>query len=72
MVQTGDARDGALPAFDAVILAGGQAKRLGGVDKPGLVVGRAPMAVSVTAAAVAAGARRVVLVGPARAALRPT
>ena len=26
-------------AFDAVVLAGGRGTRLGGVDKPGLIVG---------------------------------
>lgn len=52
------------PAFDALILAGGQARRLGGQDKPGLdingttLIGRAARAV--------ARAERVVLVGPAR------
>jgi molybdopterin-guanine dinucleotide biosynthesis protein A len=50
-----------------VILAGGRGTRLGGVDKPGLIVGSATMAAAVTSAAAAAGARRVVLVGPARA-----
>jgi molybdenum cofactor guanylyltransferase len=62
-------RAATLPAFDAVVLAGGRAERLGGVDKPGLVVGTATMAATVTRAAVAAGARRVVLVGPPRAEL---
>jgi len=52
--------------LDAIILAGGRAARLGGADKPGLVVGEQPMAVAVARAAVTAGARRVVLVGPAR------
>jgi molybdopterin-guanine dinucleotide biosynthesis protein A len=54
------------PEFDAVILAGGRGARLGGADKPGLVVGAATMAATVAAAAVAAGARRVILVGPDR------
>jgi molybdenum cofactor guanylyltransferase len=54
------------PDFDAVILAGGRARRLGGADKPGLVIGTTTMAAAVTAAAAAAGARRVVLVGPPR------
>jgi molybdopterin-guanine dinucleotide biosynthesis protein A len=56
-----------LPDFDAVILAGGRAARMGGVDKPGLVVGSSTMAVAVMRAVVAAGAARVVMVGPARA-----
>ncbi|GAA4524730.1 MULTISPECIES: molybdenum cofactor guanylyltransferase [Nonomuraea] len=51
--------------FDAVILAGGRAERLGGVDKPGLEVGGTPMVGNVAAAAREAG--RVVIVGPARA-----
>jgi molybdenum cofactor guanylyltransferase len=55
-----------LPEFDAVILAGGRAARLGGVDKPGLVVGSQTMAAAVTSAAAAAGARRAILVGPER------
>jgi molybdopterin-guanine dinucleotide biosynthesis protein A len=57
------------PEFDAVILAGGGAERLGGADKPGLVVGTVTMAAAVTHAAAAAGAWRVILVGPARAGL---
>jgi molybdenum cofactor guanylyltransferase len=54
------------PELDVVILAGGRGQRLGGVDKPGLVVGTATMVGTVARAAVAAGARRVILVGPAR------
>lgn len=50
--------------FDAVILAGGRAERLGGVDKPGLEVGGTPMIRNVVAAV--RGARRVVVVGPPR------
>jgi molybdenum cofactor guanylyltransferase len=67
--QAGPGQAATLPAFDAIVLAGGRAERLGGVDKPGLVVGTATMAATVTRAAVAAGARRVVLVGPPRAEL---
>jgi molybdopterin-guanine dinucleotide biosynthesis protein A len=52
--------------FDAIMLAGGRAARLGGADKPGLVVAGATMAASVAAAATAAGARAVIVVGPAR------
>jgi molybdenum cofactor guanylyltransferase len=62
----GGAGDGR-PDFDAVILAGGRGTRLGGADKPGLTVGSSTMAASVASAAVAAGAGRVVLVGPPRA-----
>jgi molybdopterin-guanine dinucleotide biosynthesis protein A len=55
------------PAFDAVILAGGAGSRLDGADKPALIVGDQPMLVSVAAAAATAGARRIIVVGPARA-----
>jgi molybdenum cofactor guanylyltransferase len=55
-----------LPEFDAIILAGGRGSRLGGADKPGLMVGGTTLAEAVTAAAAGAGAGRVVLVGPAR------
>jgi molybdopterin-guanine dinucleotide biosynthesis protein A len=55
------------PDFDAVILAGGKATRMGGLDKPALEVGGRPLLVSVARAAAAAGAGRVVVVGPARA-----
>ena len=52
------------PTFDAVVLAGGRARRLGGVDKPALPVRGQPL---VTAALQAVtGAGRVVLVGPDR------
>jgi len=50
--------------YDAVILAGGAARRLGGVDKPGALVGGRPLIVTVTAAVPAAG--RLVIVGPPR------
>ena len=53
-------------AFDAVVLAGGRASRLGGTDKPGLVVGARTLLASVVAAADSAGAQRIVVVGPAR------
>jgi molybdopterin-guanine dinucleotide biosynthesis protein A len=59
----------ALP-FAAVILAGGRASRLGGTDKPGQLVGGRTLAAAVVAAAVEAGARRIVLVGPPRPELR--
>jgi molybdopterin-guanine dinucleotide biosynthesis protein A len=58
-----------LPGFDVIILAGGRGTRLGGADKPGLVVGPSTMAAAVAAAAAAAGARQAVLVGPPRAEL---
>jgi choline kinase len=42
--------------FDAIILAGGRGTRMGGADKPGLVVGGQTLLSSVLAAAAAAGA----------------
>ena len=48
------------------MLAGGRASRLGGTDKPGLVVGARTLLASVVAAADSAGAQRIVVVGPAR------
>lgn len=57
-------------AFDAVILAGGRGTRLGGADKPGLVVGRRTLLGSVVSAVTEAGASRVVVVGPERPATR--
>ncbi|PZS05531.1 MAG: molybdenum cofactor guanylyltransferase [Pseudonocardiales bacterium] len=53
------------PAYDAVLLAGGAARRLGGADKPGLDVGGRSLAARVAAAA--SGAGRLILVGPPRA-----
>jgi molybdopterin-guanine dinucleotide biosynthesis protein A len=54
------------PSFGIIILAGGRARRLGGRDKPGLVVGAGSLIASVVRAGTAAGARRVVVVGPPR------
>ena len=48
------------------MLAGGRGSRLGGADKPAVLVGERSLVASVMAAAAAAGARRVVVVGPAR------
>ena len=48
------------------MLAGGRASRLGGADKPALVVGERSLLASVIAAAAEAGAREVVVVGPPR------
>jgi molybdopterin-guanine dinucleotide biosynthesis protein A len=56
--------------FDAVILAGGRARRLGGVDKPGLTVGGRTLAEAVVSAV--AGAEAVIVVGPERSDLRGT
>jgi molybdopterin-guanine dinucleotide biosynthesis protein A len=55
--------------YDAIVLAGGSARRLGGVDKPGLVVGAGTLLDRVVAAVSAAA--RVVVVGPARTTSRP-
>jgi molybdopterin-guanine dinucleotide biosynthesis protein A len=55
--------------FDAVVLAGGSARRLGGVDKPALVVGDRSLLDRVLAAVV--DASRVVVVGPVRTTDRP-
>ncbi|HEX5288083.1 MAG TPA: NTP transferase domain-containing protein [Streptosporangiaceae bacterium] len=56
----------ARPSFDVIILAGGRGVRLGGADKPGLVVGSSTMAATAARAAATAGARRIILVGPDR------
>ena len=52
--------------FDTVILAGGRASRMGGADKPALLVGDQPMVVSVARAAAEAGTRQLIIVGPRR------
>jgi molybdopterin-guanine dinucleotide biosynthesis protein A len=51
-------------AYDAVILAGGRAERLGGRDKPGLRVGGRTLLERVAGAV--RGARRIIIVGPER------
>jgi molybdenum cofactor guanylyltransferase len=50
--------------YDAVVLAGGGARRLSGADKPGLIVGGRSLVAWVGTAVATAG--RLVLVGPAR------
>ena len=55
---------GRVGAPDAVVLSGGRAARLGGVDKPRLTVGGESLLAGVIAAAAAAGAARIVVVGP--------
>ncbi len=55
--------------FDAVVLAGGEARRLGGQDKPALEVGGRTMLDAVVAAC--AGAQTTVVVGPERPVSRP-
>ena len=52
--------------FGIIILAGGRATRLGGADKPGLVIGGRALLAAVVAAGTEAGAQRVVVVGPDR------
>ncbi|WP_413808381.1 NTP transferase domain-containing protein [Streptomyces sp. OE57] len=56
-------------AYDAVILAGGAARRLGGVDKPALRVGGRALLDRVLDACRDAG--RIVVVGPRRPTARP-
>jgi molybdopterin-guanine dinucleotide biosynthesis protein A len=55
--------------FDAIVLAGGAARRLGGVDKPMLDVDGAPLLARVLAAVAAARVR--VVVGPRRSLVGP-
>ncbi|GAA2730654.1 NTP transferase domain-containing protein [Actinocorallia aurantiaca] len=50
--------------YDAVILAGGAARRFGGGDKPGAKVGGTPLVVRVASAV--RGAGRTIVVGPER------
>ena len=50
--------------FGMIVLAGGRAARLGGADKPGLVVGGRTLLAAVLAAGAGAGARPVIVVGP--------
>ena len=52
--------------FGMIILAGGRATRLGGADKPGLMVGGRTLLDAVLAAGTEAGARQAVIVGPSR------
>ncbi|MFI9821036.1 NTP transferase domain-containing protein [Streptomyces sp. NPDC052013] len=60
---------GGAPAYDAVVLAGGAARRLGGVDKPGVRVGGRTLLDRVLAAC--AGARTTVVVADPRPTARP-
>jgi molybdopterin-guanine dinucleotide biosynthesis protein A len=55
--------------YDAVVPAGGAARRLGGADKPALTVGGQRLLDRVLAAC--AGARATVVVGPRRPTVRP-
>ncbi|MGW1211656.1 NTP transferase domain-containing protein [Streptomyces sp. NPDC002499] len=62
-------RPGADPAYDAVVLAGGAARRLGGADKPGVRVGGRALLDRVLAAC--ADARTTVVVADVRPTARP-
>lgn len=54
--------------FDAIVLAGGTARRMQGADKPGLLVGgRSLLDLALEAVA---GAQHVIVVGPSRATAR--
>lgn len=64
-----DAYGGAGPVFDAVVLAGGAARRLGGTDKPGVRVGGRALLDRVLAACSEAGI--TVVVAERRATARP-
>jgi len=67
-LSTGDGEASHAP-FGIIVLAGGRGTRLGGRDKPGLVVGGRTLIGAVVAAGTAAGARQVIVVGPERAGL---
>lgn len=53
-----------MDAYDAIVLAGGSARRLGGIDKASLEVGESTLLFRALAAV--SGARTVVVVGPMR------
>ena len=53
-------------SFDAVILSGGSARRLGGIAKPELVIAGRTLLETAIVAGREAGAARVVVVGPRR------
>ncbi|WP_204292644.1 molybdenum cofactor guanylyltransferase [Micromonospora gifhornensis] len=61
-----------MSAYAAVVLAGGAARRLGGLDKPALPVGGVPMRERVLAAVADASPRILVGPGPAPAGVRLT
>ncbi|MFB0616306.1 NTP transferase domain-containing protein [Streptomyces sp. AGS-58] len=69
MTDTTHATPGASAPYDAVVLAGGAARRLGGADKPGLRVGGRTLLDRVLAAC--AGARTTVVVAAPRPTARP-
>ncbi|AKN70259.1 MULTISPECIES: NTP transferase domain-containing protein [Streptomyces] len=69
MTDTAPAAPGAPAPYDAVVLAGGAARRLGGADKPGLRVGGRALLDRVLAAC--AGAATTVVVAAPRPTARP-
>ncbi|MDX2597080.1 MULTISPECIES: NTP transferase domain-containing protein [Streptomyces] len=69
MTENAPAAVGAVAPYDAVVLAGGAARRLGGADKPGLRVGGRALLDRVLAAC--AGAATTVVVAAPRPASRP-
>lgn len=58
------------PRLAVILLAGGRARRMGGIDKPALLVGGRTLAARAALAAVRAGAGQVIVVGPDRDGLR--
>ncbi|HTN54535.1 MAG TPA: NTP transferase domain-containing protein [Microbacterium sp.] len=58
--------------FGAILLAGGRASRMGGIDKPGLLVDGVSMRDRAIAAVRSAEAEPVIVVGPASASAAPT
>ncbi|CAL9510454.1 Molybdenum cofactor guanylyltransferase [Streptomyces sp. enrichment culture] len=68
-VATGPGQRADPAAYDAVVLAGGAARRLGGADKPGVRVGGRPLLDRVLAAC--AGAGTTVVVAAPRPVTRP-
>ncbi|MEU2156985.1 NTP transferase domain-containing protein [Streptomyces sp. NPDC019396] len=60
---------GTNPGYDAIVLAGGAAERLGGADKPGVSIGGRALLDRVLTAC--RGAGRTVVVGGRRATVRP-
>ena len=58
------------PRLAVILLAGGRARRMGGIDKPALLVGGRTLAARAALAAVLAGAEQVIVVGPDRDGLR--
>ncbi|MEU5533638.1 NTP transferase domain-containing protein [Streptomyces sp. NPDC020362] len=69
MTVTPPAASATTAPYDAVVLAGGAARRLGGADKPGLRVGGRALLDRVLASC--AGARTTVVVADARSTARP-